>query len=434
MKNKIILFHPQTDHERNYSFYWIPYSVLSIASELEQAGFDVMILDANANAEYEKYTLDFEHILFIGISAMIGRQISNGIEYVNMIRQKSDVPILWGGAFPTLQPKMILESQYADYIIRGPGEHLIVEFANALKYGRQIPSGVGRMTAEGINEGVLQQLDSTIDLADYNYNLVNVKDYVRNDIHISDKVLNYISSRGCPYRCGFCTETALYHRKWTAFNADRIVRETVKLMDLGNANAIKFYDANFFVDTKRVLEFVQRITCERDDFRFAASAHPQNILNMSDREMELLKKGGLKRLLVGLESGVQEELDFIPKDLKISQIYDLARKLSHYGIRGSFTFITGYPTMPMDNIDKTLEFVEKISDMFPQHEYKVHFFMPYPGTKMYDVAVKQGFVEPKSLIEWSTYDYYKINMPWVEQKYQNAIDDFNKKHCPYVHL
>lgn len=142
----------------------------------------------------------------------------------------------------------------------------------------------------------------------------------------------------------------------------------------------------------------------------------------------------MKRLLVGLESGVQEELDFIPKDLKISQIYDLARKLSHYGIRGSFTFITGYPTMPMDNIDKTLEFVEKISDMFPQHEYKVHFFMPYPGTKMYDVAVKQGFVEPKSLIEWSTYDYYKINMPWVEQKYQNAIDDFNKKHCPYVHL
>ena len=70
--------------------------------------------------------------------------------------------------------------------------------------------------------------------------------------------------------------------------------------------------------------------------------------------------------------------------------------------------------------------------------------MPYPGTRMYDIAIQQGFVEPQSLFEWSTYDYYKINMPWVEEKYQNVVDDFNKDlpfykkidktHCPYVHL
>ena len=100
MKNKIVLFHPQTDHERNYSFFWIPYSVLSIGSELEQAGFDVTIIDANANIDYEKHQLDFDNILFVGVSAMIGRQISNGIEYVNMIREKSNVPILWGGLSP----------------------------------------------------------------------------------------------------------------------------------------------------------------------------------------------------------------------------------------------------------------------------------------------------------------------------------------------
>lgn len=434
MKNKIILFHPQTEHERNYSFFWIPYSVLSIGSELEQAGYEVVIIDANADPNYKDCTLDYENILFIGISAMIGRQISNGIAFAMMIRSQSDVPVLWGGAFPTLLPKMILESQYADYIIRGPGEHLILKFANALKHHKPIPNGIGKKNPEGIEEGTLQQLNSADDLAEYNFNLVNVNKYVRNDIHISDKVLNYISSRGCPYRCGFCTETALYNQKWTAFSATRIVKETLKLLELGNANAIKFYDANFFVDKRRVLEFVQKIISERDDFRFAASAHPQNILGMTDSELHLLKKGGLKRLLVGLESGVQEELDFIPKDLRISQIYDLARRLTHYEIRGSFTFITGYPTMPTDNIKRTLEFVEQISDMFPLHEYKVHFFMPYPGTRLYNVSIEEGFVEPKNLIEWSTYDYYMINMPWVDKKYQSIVDDFNNKHCPYVHL
>lgn len=434
MKNKIVLFHPQTEHKRNYSFYWIPYSVLSIASELEHAGYDVVILDANAAHGYEDYPYDFENILFIGISAMIGRQISNGIEYANFIRENSNVPILWGGAFPTLLPQLILESPYADYIIKGPGEHLIVEFANALKNGRDIPNSIGRKTEGGVHEGVLQQLNSTKDLVEYNYNLVNVKDYVRNDDYISDKVLNYISSRGCPYRCGFCTETALYHHRWTAFGADRMVREIVKLMNIGDANAIKFYDANFFVDKKRVLEFIQRIIAEKDDFKFAASAHPKNILIMSEKEMKLIHKGGLKRLLVGLESGVQEELDFIPKDLKVSEIYELANKLSYYGIRGSFTFITGYPTMPMSNIDRTLEFIEKISSIVPEHEYKIHFFMPYPGTRMYKIAIDQGFVEPKSLHEWSMYDYYQINMPWIDKKYQVAVDDFNKKHCPYVHL
>ena len=388
----------------------------------------------NVSNKYEDYSLDFDNILFVGISAMIGRQISNGIEYANMIRKNSNVPILWGGAFPSLLPQLILDSSYADYIIRGPGEYIIVEFANALKLGKEVPNGIGRRTEKGIIEGTLQQFSPTMKFADYNYSLVNVKNYVRKDIHISDSVLNYISSRGCPYRCGFCTETALYHQKWTAFSADRVVREIVKLMNLGNANAIKFYDANFFVDKNRVLEFVKRIILERDDFKFAASAHPRNILNMSDGEMKLIKKGGLKRLLIGLESGVQEELDFIPKDLKMAEIYELTSKLSYYGIRGSFTFITGYPTMPMSNIDRTLEFVEELSGISPEHEYKVHFFMPYPGTRMYKIAIEQGFAEPKSLYEWSMYDYYKVNMPWIDSKYQDAVDNFNKRHCPYVHL
>lgn len=434
MKNKIILFHPQTDHERNYSFYWIPYSVLTIASELDQAGYEVVILDANASSDYEKYPFDFDNILFVGISAMIGRQISNGMEFANLIRKRSKVPIIWGGAFPTLLPQLILESPYVDYVIRGPGEHLIVEFANALKYGKDIPGSVGRKTEMGIYEGVLQQLDSAMDLAEFNFDLVNIKDYLRNDEHISDKVLNYISSRGCPYRCGFCTETAVYHQRWTAFSADRMVREIVKLMNIGDANAIKFYDANFFADKKRVLDFVQRIIVEKDNFKFAASAHPRNILNMSDQEMKLVHRGGLKRLLIGLESGVQEELDFIPKDLKISEIYELTSKLGHYGIRGSFTFITGYPTMPMSNIERTLEFVENMSQIAPEHEYKIHFFMPYPGTRMYKIAIEQGFIEPKSLHEWSMYDYYQINMPWVDKKYQGLVDDCNKRLCPYVHL
>lgn len=436
MRNTIILFHPQTNHEKNYRFFWIPYSVLSIGSELSESGYNVRIIDENIQqVNYSDLNIDFTSVLLVGVSVMIGNQITSGLSFSKYIKSQADIPIVWGGPFPTLLPKLSLESEFVDYIIRGPGEKAIVDLANFLQKGQIFPDKViGHKMNNHMVLGEIQRFNSHTEYARFNYNLIDVKKYVRNDSDISDKVINYISSRGCCYGCGFCTEVAVYNHNWTAFQPQRVISETDWLMSLSGANAIKFYDANFFVDKYRAIDTAVGIHSIRDNFSFAASAHPNNILSLTNSELSILKKNGLKRLLIGLESGVQEELDFIYKGIDIQQIPDLIKRLEDNGIIGSFTFIVGYPTMPLSNIQRTLDFVEKLASKTTIHEFKTHFYLPYPGTPFFELAKQCGFQEPRTLIEWAYYDYYQAQMPWVDNEFQKKVDNLNKNLCPYVQI
>ena len=52
MRKKVLLFHPKTEHEKNYSYFWIPYSLLTLATELKEAGYEPQIFDENLHSEY----------------------------------------------------------------------------------------------------------------------------------------------------------------------------------------------------------------------------------------------------------------------------------------------------------------------------------------------------------------------------------------------
>lgn len=428
MKNKILLYHPKTSHEKNYKFFWIPYSLLSISAPLIDNGFDVEIIDGNLKNSYNK---NMDDVLCIGVSSMIGHQIEDGIDFCKDIRQKTDAPIVWGGTFPTILPEIISNSEYVDLIVRGPGQHAFLDLINSLNTNSSYLSNLsnsGKIT----NFGEIQKLPKMNDLPPYPFELINLKNYVRDDPNISNRVINYISSQGCPFSCGFCTEVAVYKNKWNAYSASSTLDEVLNLTDKASANGVKFYDSNFFASPKRALDFAQGLIDNQVQLNWAASAHPRNLLNLNETNLQTLKKSGLSRLLIGAESGVQDELNFINKKLKVEEIKTLTERLEYHGIIGSFTFVTGYPTKPEENIDITINFAEKLAKNTKSHEYKIHLYLPFPGTPLFGLAVINGFQSPTNLEGWSNLDYYRIETPWIDKKYQKKVRDFNEQHCPYV--
>ena len=92
-RNKIILYHPKTHHEKFYSFFWIPYSLLTIASVLPSK-CEVQIIDDNL----EKNELNFEffkNCLCVGISVMTGHQIKGALNLSKRIKElNSNIPII----------------------------------------------------------------------------------------------------------------------------------------------------------------------------------------------------------------------------------------------------------------------------------------------------------------------------------------------------
>jgi radical SAM superfamily enzyme YgiQ (UPF0313 family) len=137
--------------------------------------------------------------------------------------------------------------------------------------------------------------------------------------------------------------------------------------------------------------------------------------------------------LLGAESGIQDELDLVGKGTTQEMVLRLAKLCSKYDIVACFTFVTGYPTSPPSSIETTLDFARQLREVDDRHECKVHFYAPYPGTPLYSYALEHGFIPPKTLEEWSWYDYYEIVTPWVDNKYQQLMREFNETAYPYLH-
>ena len=147
---------------------------------------------------------------------------------------------------------------------------------------------------------------------------------------------------------------------------------------------------------------------------------------MGTQTLELMVSSGCRRLLIGAESGVQEELDLMRKQFKVEDTLHIARILKDYDITPHFTLMVGLPGSEPENIIKTLNFGRKLKLINPKAEVKINFFRPYPKTFLWPVAIANGFLPPSTLEEWSKYDCHEIQVPWIEGEYEKIIKRFNE--------
>ncbi|MEK6536264.1 MAG: hypothetical protein AABZ63_02120, partial [Actinomycetota bacterium] len=109
-----------------------------------------------------------------------------------------------------------------------------------------------------------------------------------------------------------------------------------------------------------------------------------------------------------------------------------------YGIGGTFTFITGFPhaagTPPQETTQDLLDFIQKVKQIQPDIRTKIFVFTPYPGTPLYDLSVKYGMAEPKSLEEWADYNPATLKeSQWVEPWERKMIEKINGFYFPFAY-
>jgi radical SAM superfamily enzyme YgiQ (UPF0313 family) len=438
VRNSVLLYYPKTYHEENYRFYWIPYSLLAVSTYISQKKFDVKIIDGNTgifirNRNFVKNIIEKSKI--VGISAMIGKQILDGIEFAKYVKEiNPNATIVWGGYSPTLLPDLFINHKYVDVVVQGQGELTFLELCERLFSNRPLRNikGIIYKTNGKTIYNPRREIINLNERPPYPFSLINVQQYIRNDSEINTRTINYVSSQGCPFRCGFCSEVAMYRNRWLYLSAERMVNDIKYLYDKYQINGIKFYDPNFFANKPRVFQLIDLLEKNNIEIKWAASAHPNNLSNFNDEEWKALKRSGCSRILIGAESGDQNILDMINKRTTVNIIRKVAKKLSQFGIIGSFTFVVGFPGESDSSVKKTIKFAEELLSINDKFEAKIHFYLPYPGTPLYPKALSYGFRPPMTLEEWGCYDYYKIETPWVDKNLYEVIRRFNEEYCPYV--
>src|SRR6266702_8106850 len=132
-KSMIILYYPRATRPSNRRF---PLSVLALAAVLEGRE-EYRIVDGNLDLDPDKTIADLirrYHVELLGVSVMPGPQMVAAMNSCkNIRRQFPQVPVVWGGYFPSIYPDATLNAPYIDYAVRGQGEQTLLELIEAIR-------------------------------------------------------------------------------------------------------------------------------------------------------------------------------------------------------------------------------------------------------------------------------------------------------------
>ena len=424
-RQKVVLYNPQA------VFFTLPLALLAIGSELDPEKYEVIIIDARLEEDARSVVLShLDGALCVGITVLTGAPISDALDISRAVKSvRPDLPVVWGGWHPSMFASECLAESSVDITVRGQGEETFVEIVQRLAEGRSLEGCAGctiRLPDGRIHQNPPRALAPVDKFRAHDYNLIPVERYFQLK---GKRQLDYISSQGCNFRCAFCSDPFVYGRKWVGLEPHRMALRLKELWDRYQFDDVNFQDETFFTKRDRVRDLAERIIESGMKITWAATMRADQGVRLPDDVWAKCKQSGLRRLLVGVESGSNEMLKRIRKDIKIEQVFATAQKMVQHGIAGHFPFIVGFPDESAASIQESLDVAKRLRSMSPDFLTPIYYFKPYPGSELVIEAVAKGFVLPDTLEEWARFDYVAgLPGPWVTPEKFELIERFKFFH------
>lgn len=300
--------------------------------------------------------------------------------------------IVAGGPHPTLCPEETLNKLAPEvtYLLRGETEESFPLFADLLG-GRGSPADVPGLVwrengAIRVNEQrLVKDLDS---LPQPSWDLINPQEYPpAQHGAFFDKfpIAPIITTRGCPFACGFCTAPILSGRPIRKRSADTVMAEIELLYHKFGIREIHIVDDNFTLDKKHAVSILERIIAGGLPISLA---FPNGVrINTLDSELlDLMKRAGAYLISVGIESGSDKTLKRMNKQLNVAMIREKVELIKSKGIDLAAFFILGFPDETLEDMRETIRF----SLDLPLLRANYFSFLPLPGTPVTKALLEKG--------------------------------------------
>jgi len=377
-----------------------------LAAHLEEAGFECRIFDSlfsgwNEDELVEKI-LDYSPLL-AAFSAMTHEIVPCARIAGRLKQAEAFLTVIGGCHFTALPEQTLREFQAFDCGIAGEGEKPLLELARRVAGtgpGGPIP-GLGERTGTG--KIVLtppgppltgEELDRLPFPAFHLY-------YGQDRRALASPGTEYpiLSSRGCPYHCAFCMQ-ALGRRVRTRSAADICLEMEAAINNFG-AVAFNFIDEIFLSDTPRTRELLEIMIATGLNRRARWSGLTRANLVTPDL-IELAREAGCFRLEMGVESGDDEILKRIGKEITVSQVRRAAGIIRGAGIELYAYFILGHPGETPESLRRTGDLAVELNP----DSIALGIMVPYPGTEICRMAAKGEWGYRLLSHDWERYDKY----------------------------
>lgn len=425
MKKKVLLIfpgQPATQIQKKILINF-PLSILQLAAYLNERGYQVVTFDTRVQ-DFSEIKDQIKDCIAVGFSCMTGLQIKYALDCAKKIRKRyKKIPFIWGGIHPTLYPEQTAKNRFVDFVVKGEGEETLFELLESIYSNYKNPrikSVLGICFKKG-RKVICNENRPFIDIEKLPmaaYHLVDTDKY-SNILYAFD----YQSSRGCPYRCGFCYNMAFNKRQYRSKSAEKVVSELEFLMKNFNVKKFSFNDDEFFIRFDRVEKFCDLVIKKKLKFEWNASCRLNVIRRYPDSLVKKIKKSGCKNLNFGAESGSPDILLKITKDITTDDILEGARHTIKNGIIPLMSFMGGFPGETIEQTIQTKDIISKLWKIDRRVVANgVFIFNPYPGTVLFNEAEKLGVKFPKKFEDWGNWSFkYNADHPWLTPYHRTML-------------
>lgn len=418
-RHKVVLYNPEA------VFYTMPLGLLAVGSALDPRRYEVVIVDGRIERDPVGAVLAAtDGALCIGVTVLTGAPIRDALRISRSVKAaRPELPVVWGGWHPSLFPTDTLDEPSVDVTVQAQGEVTFAELVERLAQGASL-AGLAGIAHRESGRAVLnppRPMSPMNDLPPHDYRLLPVERYFQLK---RQRQMDYISSAGCHFRCAFCADPFVYRRRWAGLSPERMGEEIDELWRRYRFDELAFQDETFFTYRDRVLAIAEELLRRGLRISWTGTMRADQGARLSDDDLETCVRSGLRRVMIGVESGSQEMMDWMLKDIKVEQVLDSAAKCARHGIGVIFPFIVGFPGESDASVLATLRMVKRLRAMSPRFETPIFYFKPYPGSQITEEVVRQGYRLPQTLAEWAEFDFVGSSGPWVSPERYRTIERF----------
>lgn len=398
--------------------------VAYLAAVSERRGDEVRVFDMDVETvSLRDFVREYQPDI-VGITSNTP-QVKQGWYAAREIKSVLDVVIVQGGPHVSALPEEAASRPEIDVVARGEGEETWLNLCEVVEQAKKNNPGFKSVDlldpANKLLDGVLgityQTTDGKIRHTHERPAIANLDDlpfpayhYFKMERYTSlqpamdaiekGKSFSIMTSRGCPYRCTFCSQSVMAE-KWRARSPANVVKEWAHLVhDLG-AQEIGILDDSANINRKRLHELSDLLIKEKLN-------HVPWILingiraNLADEDLlRHMKEAGLKRLAFGVETGDEDILESIDKRVTHEQIKQAFKNAKKVGLETVGFFIIGLPGDTEETMEKTIRLACELDPLVANFS----MMTPYPGTKVWEQVHRNG---GRMLVkDWQDYVFFE---------------------------
>lgn len=397
---KILLISPSDSHVdgslKGGVWHAPPLGLAYMATILENDDQDVGIYDMSVEETSLEDSLKFNPDI-VGITCTTPTLKNALITAKKVDEILPESIVLLGGPHPSIFPQELVKNDFVDIVVVGESEITIKELISSIEDEKDLKDVNGILYKDNgkiIQTNERELIDDIDKLPFPARHLLKIYKYPNHPLAIKSPGTTILTSRGCPARCIFCNKS-VFGRTFRVRSPKNVVDEIDFLVDKYKIKELQIIDDTFTLYKKRTIEICKEILERKIDIKWMT---PNGIRagTVDNETASWMKKSGCHFVFLGVESGNPEILKNIKKDITLAQVRDTVKILNENKIDCGAFFMIGLLGESPNEIIDTINFAKSLD----LDAVKFGITVPLPGTELFDVLDKQGFIKNYNFDEY----------------------------------